>query len=242
VKNFTIKSPLPPPALERLSYLYSLLARLETETHPPRITSRRLGELLSVPGETIRKDISFLGGRTPVQTGQPEQTEHPKTSPRTAAAAASREKGYDPSALKNLIGERLGLGETRTACLVGLGRLGSAILGRGALPEERRYRLTAAFDASINRIELTQTDIPLFHSAEISRVVREKNIKLGIIAVPAAAASDVAKRLIAGGVQGIVNFAPVNIPRTQGIAVRNISLTGELDIISAYINAHLAHT
>jgi redox-sensing transcriptional repressor len=109
---------------------------------------------------------------------------------------------------------------------------------------EARYPLAAAFDASMNRIELTRTAVPLYHSSHIRRVVREKGIRIGIIAVPACAALDVAERLISGGVRGIVNFTSVVIPAgfsarhgTAGpVMVRNVSLTGELDVICAYFN------
>jgi redox-sensing transcriptional repressor len=135
--------------------------------------------------------------------------------------------------LRDVVGARLGFERSLSACLVGIGRLGGAILHR---TEGRdRYRLAAAFDASMNRIELTRTEVPLYHSSEISRVVREKGISLGIIAVPAEAALDAAQRLIEGGVRGIVNFASVIISDRR-VIVRNVSLTGELDVIAAYLN------
>jgi redox-sensing transcriptional repressor len=193
------------------------LCRLE-EGGVSRIASRALGELLSVPDHSIRKDISLLAaGGGPVNIpGSP---------------------GYNAAELRELVGERLGLRKGCLTCLVGIGRLGGAILYRSAREADRRYPLAAAFDASVNRIELTRTDVPLYHSAEISRVVREKGIVAGIIAVPPEAAADVAGRLIAGGIRGIVNFAPVIIPAgNSGVVVRNVSLTGELDMIAAYIN------
>lgn len=217
MKNFTSKTSLPPPALERLAYAYSLLCRL-TEAGVFRITSKTLGKLLSVPDHTVRKDLSFLGGRL---SGQGS-------------------RGYDAAALLDALGEKLGLRRTFCACLAGIGRLGGAILH--SMEEEGPYPLAAAFDASMNRIELTRTRVPLYHSSQISRVVREKGIRLGIIAVPAAAALDVAERLIAGGVRGIVNFTSVIIPagispRTERpVIVRNVSLAGELDVIAAYFN------
>ena len=42
-------------------------------------------------------------------------------------------------------------------------------------------------------------------------------IKLGMIAVPAPAAQAVADRLVAAGIEGIVNFAPVTISLPEGV-------------------------
>jgi redox-sensing transcriptional repressor len=241
VKNFTDKPALPPPTLERLSRLYTLLCRLGEGKDIFRVTSRTLGELLSVPDHTIRKDISLLaagGGTEGVSGGIPAAAKdiQERTEPETIPGR-SGVQGYDIAELRELVGGRLGLRKGFLTCLVGLGRLGGAILYRSALEADRRYSLAAAFDASVNRIELTRTDVPLYHSAEISRVVREKGIVAGIIAVPPEAAADVGGRLIAGGVRGIVNFAPVIIPAgNSGVVIRNVSLTGELDMIAAYIN------
>ncbi|MDR1179422.1 MAG: redox-sensing transcriptional repressor Rex [Spirochaetales bacterium] len=219
MKNFTDRANLPLPALERLARVYTLLGRLR-EGGVCRVSSGTLGELLGVPAHTVRKDLSLLGlglsGRGP--------------------------GGYDAEVLLGALGERLGLGRMVPVCLAGIGRLGGAILHR--MEGEARYPLAAAFDASMNRIELTRTAVPLYHSSHIRRVVREKGIRIGIIAVPACAALDVAERLISGGVRGIVNFTSVVIPAgfsarhgTAGpVMVRNVSLTGELDVICAYFN------
>jgi redox-sensing transcriptional repressor len=225
VKNFTDKAGLPFPSLERLAYTHSLLRRL-TGAGVSRVTSKTLGELLSVPDHTVRKDFSRLG----------------------VGLSGQGQRGCDAAALLEALGEKMGLRRTFSVCLAGLGRLGGAILHSMTEEEGGTYSLAAAFDASINRIELTRTAVPLYHSSQISRVVREKGIRLGIIAVPAAAALDVAEKLIAGGVRGIVNFTSVIIPAGvsprsgqplrqppgRPLIIRNVSLSRELDVISAY--------
>jgi redox-sensing transcriptional repressor len=231
VKNFTEKRALPSPTLERLAYLYSLLGRLE-EAGVRRVTSRTLGELLSLPGHTVRKDLSILGG-------EGEAVCEGKNS------GLSGGRGYDTAALRALVGGRLGLRAGFPVCLAGIGRLGGAILHMGE--EDGRYPLAAAFEASVNRMELTRTKVPLYHCSQMSRVVREKNIVAGILAVPPQAAREVAERLVAGGVRGLVNFTPVIIPEAalsgaeRPVVVRNLSLTGELDVIAAYLNEFVSN-
>jgi len=224
VKKFTAKAGIPGPSVERLAHLYTILSRLEGSGSVRRLSSKAAGELLAVPDHTIRKDLSFL--KTSLQAGPEGGT----------ADLSGFEQGYDVARLRSLIGTGLGLETVRPVCLVGLGRLGGAILHKTRVWADLRYPIAAAFDASVYRIELTRTDVPLFHSREIARVTREKNILIGIVAVPAEAAPDVAERLAEGGVRAIVNFAPVLLsPGGRGIIVRNVSLTGELDIVSAYL-------
>ena len=111
---------------------------------------------------------------------------------------------------RNRVRSSLGLGIKRNACIVGLGRLGSAILNYpDFIPSG--FEIKAGFDSNINKIELIITDIPLYPSYEIEEAVRREKIQLGIIAVPPQSAQNTAKKLIDGGVKGIVNFAPIVI-------------------------------
>ncbi len=100
------------------------------------------------------------------------------------------------------------------------------------------YELAAGFDSSVNRIELVKSSVPLFHSRDIARIVREKKIEIGILAVPGEAAQEVANRLLEGGILGIINFTPVILSvEDPAVIVRNISLAGELHVISAYLHS-----
>lgn len=212
------------PVIERLSRLYTILCRFSgTEEGKDRLSSAELGRLLGEEPHTVRKDLSIL--KTLGDGGETERL----------LTAAGSERGYDADRLKEALRVGLGLDRPRTVCLAGLGRLGSAILHR-MTEEDGAYILAAAFDSSVNRLELLQTSVPLFHSREIVRVVKEKGIDLGIIAVPEAAAQDTANRLISGGVRGIVNFAPVALsPGATGVLIRNVSLAGELHALSAHL-------
>ncbi|GAB4367289.1 MAG: redox-sensing transcriptional repressor Rex [Spirochaetales bacterium] len=219
---------LPPPSLERLARLYVLLGKIQKQGIQV-VTSKTLSSLLGVPDHTIRKDLSFLRegtgeyrpvGRDPVSNGQ---------------NGSPAGKGYPLESLRALIAEQLGLDRTRTACLVGLGHLGVAILHR-KLWQEGAYRLVAAFDVSENRLELLSTRIPLYHARELESVVRRLQIEIGILTVPPEAAQEMADRLVRAGIRGIINFAPVVLSvNSDRVRVRNVSLAGELNILSAYL-------
>lgn len=201
---------IPGPAVERLSLLYRFLEE-RTAADGPLVSSARLEELTGIPAHTIRKDISYLD-------------EEP-----------GKGAGYDPASLRELIRRNLGLGRVRNACIVGLGRLGSALLAYSGF-SGGEFRLAAGFDTSMNRIELLRTDVPLYPAHELERVIERERIELGIIAVPARAARETARRMIDAGVRGIINFAPVMVgEKKDGVFVRNISVLGELTVLSALI-------
>ena len=215
---------IPGPTLERLTRLYTILCRLhEPENTGKRLSSKALAELFGEAPHSLRKDLSIL--KTAGDGGSLE----------TLLSEAGSEQGYDIGKLKEALGLGLGLFTRRSACLVGLGRLGGAIL-RLLTEGKEAYELAAAFDSSVNRLELLQTSVPLYHSREIVRVVTEKKIQLGIIAVPENTAQDAANRLAAGGISGIINYsqAVLSSGRT-GVRIRNISLAGELNALSAYL-------
>jgi redox-sensing transcriptional repressor len=65
----------------------------------------------------------------------------------------------------------------------------------------------------------------------------ELRAEIGIICVPAAAAQNVVDKLVAAGIQAILNFAPVGISVRTGIIVRNVDLTSELEVLSYYLRA-----
>jgi redox-sensing transcriptional repressor len=200
------RSKVPPPSLARLLSVFRLLEQLEREGLKS-ISSSELGKILGFKPDSIRKDVSYLG------------------------EVGNFGGGYEVGKLKAHICSNLGLDVKRKACVVGLGRLGSAILNYDDL-RENGYSIIAGFDSSINKLETITTSVELFPAHEISDVVRKKGIEIGLIAVPARAAQETAKKLIDGGIRGIINFSPVVIKARDDVMVRNIDLVGECMILS----------
>jgi redox-sensing transcriptional repressor len=76
----------------------------------------------------------------------------------------------------------------------------------------------------------------VFPAYDITDVVKNRNIELALIAVPAQATQEAADRLIAGGIRGIINFAQIVIkPSRPGVIVRNVDLDSELLVVSAML-------
>jgi redox-sensing transcriptional repressor len=199
---------IPEPTIARLCSMYRFCEDAGVDAGR-QVSSAALGRELGATESSIRKDISFLG-----ETG------------RSGA-------GYGLGLLKKKIAAALGLSRRRRTCVVGLGSLGTALLEYERLGPAG-FDMVAGFDASINRLETLRTSVKLYPAYEVSDVVRRERIEVGIIAVPAAAAREAADSLAAGGVQAIVNFAPVVVrPPRPGVVVRNVDMLNELRVVAA---------
>jgi redox-sensing transcriptional repressor len=199
---------IPNPSVERLCRLLALCQELAADG-VVSVSSRQLAGRLGVTAEIVRKDINYLGdtGRAGVQ--------------------------YSPQRLRGQIADVLGLDGVRPACVVGLGRLGSALLHYERLMEGG-VRVVAGFDTSVNLLETIRTPVPVYAAREIPDVVRRERIEVGLLAVPAPAAQASAEALVAGGVSGILNFAPVVVQvNMPGVVVRNVDIVNELRVVLA---------
>lgn len=207
-----MKNKFSEPTIKRLSFLYSMLERFEKESK--EITSsKELEKLINIPAHTIRKDISFMG---PI----------------------GKEAGYNVATLKKAIENHLGLDIPKKACIVGLERLGLAIID---LLEfwASNIKIEAGFDFSINRLETLNLNIPLYPSYRISEIVKSSNIEIGIITTSPSSAQVAADKLIQGGVKGIINFSPVVIKANESIIVRNLHILEEFRILSSLMFLNL---
>lgn len=174
------------------------------------ISSEELGERTGYSAAQIRKDLSFFG-----EFGQVG-------------------KGYYVKELRNAISQILGLNRTWKVALVGAGNLGSALLAYPGF-RERGFRIVAVFDNDLRKIGKKWEDVVLHDISEIAEKVKEKEIQIAIIAVPAEAAQRVANILIFSGIRAILNFAPVRIVVPEDVELRSAELSSELECLSYFL-------
>ena len=207
---------IPGPTKERLLYLMRLL---EQAAGQGAITSAQIEALTGWASHTVRKDISLLGAAI---SGEGD----------TGAVGSSA--GYAPEALIPLIKKALDLEKRRKFCVVGLGRLGSAYLNAPVLPDSE-FELAAGFDTNVNRTEILASSVPLYPAYKMGEVISRFGIEIALLCVPVEAAQSAADKLAAAGIRGILNFAPVLISVSPGIAVQNVYLDDELRALSIKI-------
>jgi redox-sensing transcriptional repressor len=204
------KKEIPLPSLSRLLGVYRLLCQYE-QAKIESVSSTEIGARLGMKPDSIRKDVSYLG------------------------EVGNYGGGYEVARLKAHIKEKLELDRKRKLCVVGLGRLGTALLNYSDF-SDRGFLVVAGFDSNINRLETITSSVELYPAHEITDMVRRKSIEIGIIAVPEKAAQEVAERLAQGGIRGIINFSSCAIRANPGVTVRTIDLLGECALMSTIMN------
>ncbi len=195
------------PARERLIRLARLLEQLE-KAGKQTVSSAEIQSRTGWTSFTIRRDISMLGVR--------------------CANAA----GYNVAMLKDTIGTVLSLGAAeKRCCIVGLGRLGEALAGFTGFVNSS-FVIAAGFDSSINRTETLRAPFPLYSTSKLEQVIANEKIEYAILAVPESAAEQMALRLSACGIKGIVNYTAAILHLPETTAVENLSVIDALQNLS----------
>src|SRR5262245_7544059 len=201
-------SSTPEPRLSRASVgRFSLYLRhLETLVRDGvgKVSSGQLGEALGITDAQVRKDLAYLGSLG-----------HPGI-------------GYVTVELIAAIRHLLGVDRTWLAALVGVGNLGRALLGYRGF-SERGFRLVALFDTDASKVGMQVEGLPVHPAAAILRVVPATGAELGLLAVPSEAAQPVADALVAAGIRGLLNFAPVMLRVPPEVRLVSVDLTVQLE-------------
>ena len=148
------------------------------------INSKDLGHRFGMSPDQIRKDLSYFGkfGR--------------------------QGRGYNVALLLSELRQILGLDRQWCMAIVGVGRLGRAIMDyRGFVP--RGFKIVAAFDKERNVIGKRVSGIVIQDMAELETAVREKKVDIAVVAVPSSEAQEVIDKLVRSGIKSILNYAPV---------------------------------
>ena len=143
-------------------------------------------------------------------------------------------RGYSVRFLRDELRQILGLDKDWSACLIGVGNLGEAIINYpGFAPEG--FRVVAAFDSDPQLVGTTVRNIPVMPMAQLDTYINGEDIAIGIVAVPADEAQRVINSLVVAGVKGILNYAPVAPHVPQGVVIRNIDPVLSLQSMTYYL-------
>ena len=200
---------IPEAAVARLAVYLRILSGL-AEQGATTVSSEELSAAAGVNSAKLRKDLSYLG------------------------SYGTRGVGYEVQVLVSQIERILGLTRQHRVAVVGIGNLGHALANYGGFPG-RGFPVEALFDLDPDLIGVPVGGLPVSHMDDIPRVCSEREISVGIIATPPTAAQSVCDRLVAGGVQCILNFAPVVLQVPAHVEVRKVDLAVELQILSFHV-------
>jgi redox-sensing transcriptional repressor len=176
------------------------------------ISSQELAEQFNLNSAQIRKDLGYFG------------------------EFGVRGIGYFVDDLRDHLIKILGLDQPRRVGIVGAGRLGSALANYHGLARSN-FKVVALFDNDREKIGERVGDdrIPVHDVKKIARIVRDEQIDVAVIAVPARVAQRVLNQVMAAGVKAILNFAPAPLASRLGVKVKTVDLTTSLESLSYFL-------
>lgn len=186
-------------------YLRTLVALLEAGT--TTCSSEELAAAAGVNSAKLRKDLSYLG------------------------SYGTRGVGYDVEYLRYQIAREIGVTSDWPVVIVGIGNLGHALASYSGF-RSRGFRVVALLDADPAMVGRTVADIAVRPFGDLEQVVAEHGVAIGVIATPPSAAQDVADHMVAYGITSILNFAPDVLQVPEGVDVRKVDLSIELQILA----------
>lgn len=198
------KEQITDPTVGRLVAYRRLLMRL-ADDGVPVVSSREIGEILRLKSSQVRKDLACLG-----ELGR-------------------RGVGYDVRRLLEDLAGILAPFEMRRIGLVGIGRLGEALLNHRSFLSEN-YEVAAIFDSDSDKVGRSYAGKLCWHINDMPRVIAEKNITVLILTVPQHAAQavlDVAAGT--GKIEGVLNFSAAILQAPSGVQIKDVDIFIELE-------------
>ena len=168
------------------------------------VSSSQLGAALGLNDAQVRKDLAFFG-----------QFGHPGI-------------GYRIADLGVTLRRILGIDRDWPLALVGLGNLGRALLKYRGF-KNRGFHVVALFDNDPQKVGQVHDGMTVRPTEALPEAVREQNISLAILSVPSDVAQKVADQLVAGGILGIFNFAPMPLVVPPRVSVVGVDLSVQLE-------------
>ncbi len=196
--------------VERL-IIYNRVLKELSRAGIKRVTSAMLAEKLSKTSSQIRRDFSEVGKK-----GKPGV-------------------GYNVEELVQALDRDLGLNRKWGVALVGAGNLGRALFYYPGFKKEG-FEFRAVFDSDPSKVGKVWSGIRIASTRDFKKKIKKKNIEIGIIAVPASGAPEVAKGIIGAGVKALLNFAPVTLDLPSDIYLRYADLAMDMENLSCYLS------
>lgn len=201
------------PTIQRLPLYLRILREVRGEG-VQSISTTRLSEALQVQPIMVRKDLAVTG-----VVGRPRI-------------------GYQVEELIDHIERFIGWRDTSSAFLVGVGNLGTALLGYRGF-EENGLHIVAAFDTDTKKIGSSIHGRSVFSLDRLTDLVPRMRVRIGILTVPAACAQETADRMVAAGICAIWNFTPVFLEVPPDVIHHQENLASSLAVLSTRLRMQL---
>ena len=202
-----MKAPkIPEATITRLSVYSRFLERMDRQG-VVTISSGEIAEGVGVSPAQVRKDLAYFG------------------------EFGTRGVGYNVKDLLRYTLKILGLTRPWTVVVVGAGNLGTALSTYKGF-RDRGFYIVGVFDNDLTKIGKRIQDLEVYPLEKLPEIVARHAVKIGVLAVPAEAAQEVADLLIQNGVEALLTFGAVVLDVPEHVVVRNVDLSVKLEILT----------
>ena len=205
-----INSEIPSIVLDRMAIYLRVLNQLQQEMKK-LTSSKELSNYLPVESGQIRKDLNYLG------------------------KFGINGKGYNVKNLKKTLQKQLGLEAKWNAVIIGGGRLGKSSVEFMKQKKSETFRIVAAFDPNKRLIGKKISNLKIQNMKDLSRTVKSRNIKIGIIATENNNSQIVAESLIENELNYILNFSSFAPKVPDYVILKNIDPGLQVESMSDHL-------
>ena len=195
--------------IKRLSLYLCDLKRLQ-EQGVSVISSSRIPDILDVSPAQFRKDLSYFG------------------------EFGKRGVGYNIDHLVHEIENILGANVVSDIALIGLGRLGSALLSYPGF-WQFNLRITSVFESDKRKIGRVYNGIKVENVRDIKKIVNARGIRIAMLCTPSEAIPEVMQLIQGSSIKAILNFTPVHLKKEKDIFVSNVHMSSELQTLIYFL-------
>jgi redox-sensing transcriptional repressor len=180
-----------------------------------RVFSDNIAEALDISSSLVRKDFGIFG------------------------ISGNQKGGYHIDNILTKINGILGTDEIQKVILVGVGRIGQALIRYKGF-ENDGIKIIAGFDVDPDKVD-AKGDVPVFHLDYLKEFVKKHKIRIAIMAVPEIMAIPIFELLKENGIKGILNFTPAKIKNSSGIIINHMNIEHELANLIYFVNQEIVH-
>lgn len=176
-----------------------------------RVSSQELSNITGLTASQIRQDLNHFGG-----FGQ-------------------QGYGYNVEELRSEIEKIIGINKQYKTVVIGLGNIGQAITQYEGF-KDSGFKIQALFDKSPKMIGKKVSGMEIKKVDTLEDYLKKNDVQIAILAVPAESSQEICDKLIAGGIKGIWNFAPIDLKLPEGVVLENVHLDESLYTLTFYMN------
>lgn len=198
---------VPLSTIRRLPHYLRILYKMK-ELGRESVSSDLLAQQFNGTASQVRQDLRYFG------------------------PLGSSRNGYQIDTLIRICEKVLGISNQNNNCIVvGYGNLGRALAHQSSVLA-KGFRITAVFDNDQEMVGKEVAGCMVYSMQELGKIIQEYNVKIAILSVPAHVAQEVTNNLVAVGIEGILNFAPVQLAVPEYVMVEDVHIVHNLLVLN----------